>query len=94
MKVHCWITRFACAAVLAAVVTVVGCGVLTARKTEFAAAVKTADGDTLYVEDVQAIIDDQSLTDADKVAALEELGIEDDDLVQVLMSLPPTAPTG
>lgn len=94
MKTHCWIARSACAAVLVAVVTVVGCGVLTASKTNYPAAIRTTDGSVLYVEDVRAITDDPNLTEPEKAAALEDLGIDDDDLIQVLLTLPESPAAG
>ena len=65
----------------------------SARKTDYAAALKSADGQSIFVEDVRAILDDQTLSDNDKGFALRDLGIEDDDLIQALLTLTTTEPT-
>jgi hypothetical protein len=64
-----------------------GCGVLTARRTEFANQTATADGRELYVEDIEEIIDNDVLSAEDQAEALRELGIEDEDLIAALVSL-------
>ena len=91
-KPVCRMRRLCWAVVIGVGVALVGCGVLTARKTEFDAALKNADGQTIFVEDIRAIVHNVELDEAGKVEALGNLGIEDDDLVRSLITLPITAP--
>jgi hypothetical protein len=86
--------RLGCVLLAGALATLVGCGVLSARKTDFDAALETADGRSIFVEDVRAIVDDETLSNLDKGFALQDLGIEDDDLIQALLTLPDAGPIG
>ena len=94
MKPPRWMVRLGCVLLAGALAALVGCGVLSARKTDFDAALKTADGRSIFVEDIRAIVDDETLSDMDKGFALLDLGIEDDDLIQALLSLPDAGPAG
>ena len=85
--------RLGCFLVVGVLVALVGCGVLSARKTDYPAALKGADGQSIYVEDVRAILDDQTLDENAKGFALRELGIEDDDVIQALLTLVATEAT-
>jgi len=73
---------------LAALVLLCGCGILATQRTSFPNAVANDQGVAFFVEDIEAIINDAALTDADRRDALRNLGIEDDDLITALLSLP------
>jgi hypothetical protein len=45
------------------------------------------DGSPLYVEDVQAIINDDTLTDEEKAQQIRDLGIEDEELIRAILGL-------
>ena len=94
MKPPRWMMRLGCVLLAGVLVALVGCGVLSARKTDYAAALKTADGQSIFVEDVRAILDDQTLSDNDKGFALRDLGIEEDDLILALLTLTAAEPAG
>ena len=93
MKPPRWMVRLGCVLLAGVLVTLVGCGVLSARKTEYPAALKGADGQSIYAEDVRAILDDPTLDGNAKGFALQDLGIEDDDVIQALLTLVTTEPT-
>jgi len=73
--------------VAAALLALAGCGVLAARRTSFPASETTATGQTLTVEDIEAIVNDTLMTDDEKRQALRDLGIEDDILIEALLTL-------
>ena len=43
------------------------------------------DGSPIYVEDLQAIIDDDTLTDPQRAQRLRDLGIEDEELIRAIL---------
>jgi len=46
-----------------------------------------ADGSPIYVEDLQAIVDDNTLTDDEKAQRIRELGIEDEELIRAILGV-------
>jgi len=73
--------------VVAGLLALTGCGVLAARRTTFPASETTSTGQTLTVEDIEAIVNDTLMTDDEKRQALRDLGIEDDVLIEALLTL-------
>lgn len=62
-----------------------GCG--TAVTTEFANAVSGTGGRPIVLEDIQAIVDNPNLADEEKRSQLRDLGIEDEELIEALLTL-------
>jgi len=87
MKANSWLRGLACLAVLASLFAPTGCGVLAAGRTDFPAQAEGTDGQDLFVEDVEAIVYDPQLSTDEQREALRELGIEDEDLLDVLLTL-------
>ena len=75
-----------------ALVVVSGCGVLAASKSEFANQAETGDGRKLFVEDIEEIVFDDLLDLDQQRQALRGLGIEDEDLIDALLSLSEASP--
>ncbi len=73
---------------LVGLVVLAGCGVISASRTNYATTLTSTDGSPIHVEDVREIVDDNLLTDDEKRGALVDLGIEDDDLIDALLTLP------
>ena len=46
-----------------------------------------ADGQTFVLEDIQVIVDDPHLTNDEKRSELRDLGIEDEELIEALLTL-------
>jgi hypothetical protein len=63
-----------------------GCGILSLKRTAFPGAAIVDDGRGLYLDDINAILNDASLSPDEKRQALEGLGIEDDALIDALLS--------
>ncbi len=63
-----------------------GCSILSLKRTAFPGAAITDDGRGLYLDDINAILNDSSLTTDEKREALQDLGIEDDALIDALLS--------
>jgi hypothetical protein len=64
-----------------------GCGALTAERTVFPDSVVGADGSTITRSEVEAILGDDGLSDDEKADALRDLGIEDEELLAILVDL-------
>ncbi|UCC28902.1 MAG: hypothetical protein JSU86_11950 [Phycisphaerales bacterium] len=62
-----------------------GCG--TAVITEFPNAVSGTGGQPIVLEDIQAIVDNPNLADEEKRSQLRDLGIEDEELIEALLTL-------
>ena len=62
-----------------------GCGVLSTARTVFPEQVTDAADNPLYLEPVRNIVDDPDLSDDEKADALRELGLEDEELIDVLV---------
>lgn len=60
-----------------------GCGVPTT--TSFPHALTNEDGETILLEDVEEIVEDNELSDDDKREALRDLGLEDEKLIDALL---------
>jgi hypothetical protein len=75
-----------------ALVVVSGCGVLAASKSDFANQAETGEGRKLFVEDIEAIVLDDLLDQDQQRQALRDLGIEDEDLIDALLTLSASAP--
>jgi len=73
--------------IVVALTALVGCGVLAAGRTDYPSAAETAPGRSLYREPIQEIVDDSLLTTDEKRQALRDLGIEDDKLIEALLTL-------
>lgn len=65
-----------------------GCGVLTARQASFPNAERGEDGQTFTLDELRDIANDGDLTEAEKREAFADLGIEDQDLIEALLTLP------
>lgn len=61
-----------------------GCGF---APREFSNQVRDADGRPILLEDVAAIVDDADLSDDQKRDALRALGVEDETLIDALLTL-------
>ena len=77
------------ASLAVAAVLLVGCGVLTLHRTTFSNQALGGEGQGYTLDDIHKIVDDAGLTDEQKREALRELGIEDEDLLDALLTLPP-----
>ncbi len=64
-----------------------GCGVLTARKSDFTNAETGEDGQIYVLDDLRSIANDDDLSEAQKRDAFRDLGIEDEDLIAALLEL-------
>jgi len=82
-----WTIRMVRTFAVVALTVITGCGVLAAHRTDFPATAETADGRPIFREDIEAIVDNDQLTEDEQRQALRELGIEDDDLIEALLTL-------
>ena len=73
------------APLLAAWFVAAGCGVLAVERTRYPTAVRSADGGSYFVEDVDAILNEPNMTPDERAQALRDLGIEDVDLIEALL---------
>jgi hypothetical protein len=64
-----------------------GCGVLSARQVNFPNAERGVDGQTFTLDQLRDIATDNDLNEAEKREAFEDLGIEDQDLIDALLTL-------
>lgn len=64
-----------------------GCGVFTARKPDFENAETGDDGQIYVLDDLEEIANDPDLTEDEKREAFRDLGIEDEDLIDALLTL-------
>lgn len=64
-----------------------GCGVFTARNLDFKNAETGEDGQVYVLDDLTKIANDDELTDDEKRQAFRDLGIEDEDLIDALLTL-------
>lgn len=80
-----WIARAVFILTFALLFVSAGCEVVVFEQTEFQDALVDADGQTILLDDVAAIVNDPDLDDTEKRGALRELGIEDEDLIDVLL---------
>ena len=62
-----------------------GCG--SGAPTTFPHQLLAADGHAILLDDVKVIVNNTDLTDDDKRAQLRELGIEDEELIDALLTL-------
>lgn len=62
-----------------------GCG--TDVTTEFPNAVSGTGGRPIVLEDIQTIVDNPNLADEEKRSQLRDLGIEDEELIEALLTL-------
>jgi len=64
-----------------------GCGILNLQRTSFPFAATGEDGTGLFLEDIQDVVVDPNLTTEQKRDVLRnELGIEDEDLIDALLA--------
>lgn len=70
----------------AAIVAVAGCGALPGAAGVFPDRLVDLDGNTVFLEDLLAISADASLDDEQKRDRFIELGVEDPDLIDALIS--------
>ena len=73
---------------VASIAVIGGCGVLTARQTDFPNAETGVDGQVLILDELRDIVNDPDLDDVQKRQALRDMGIEDVDLIEVILTLP------
>jgi hypothetical protein len=64
-----------------------GCGVFTTRKPDFPNAETGENGEVYVLEDLRDIANDPDLTDDEKRQAFRDLGIEDEDVIDGLLTL-------
>lgn len=64
--------------------TMIGCGT-TAQL--FSTQILRPNGSPLYIEDLQAIVDDDTLTDEEKAQRVRDLGIEDEKLIRAILGV-------
>lgn len=89
MRINCLIRKLArVMAAVAMIFSVTGCGVLAASKTDFANQAETPSGRQLFVEDIEEVVFSDLLDADQKREALRNLGIEDEDLIEALLTLP------
>jgi hypothetical protein len=62
-----------------------GCG--SGATTTFPNQLLDADGQPIVLDDVETIVNDTDLTDDEKRQQLRELGIEDEELIDALLTL-------
>lgn len=62
-----------------------GCGVIDFRREVFAGQPLNADGQPIYVDDLQAITRDSNLSDEEMADALRDLGIENEALIAAII---------
>ncbi len=62
-----------------------GCG--SGVPTTFPHQLLAADGHAILLDDVKAIVNDNNLTDDDKRAQLRDLGLDDEELIDALLTL-------
>ena len=64
-----------------------GCSVLNTSRNVFPFAFEGADGQAVALEDIDEIVNDPDLSDDEKRQALrDDLGIEDEDLIDALLT--------
>jgi hypothetical protein len=68
---------------LSALAALPGCGIPT--PTSFPHALTNEAGEPIFLEDVEDVVTDDELSDAEKRDALRELGIEDEKLIDALL---------
>lgn len=66
---------------------VAGCGTLTARRVDFPTAETGEEGQVYVLDDLRDIATDPDLTEDEKREAFRDLGIEDEDLIDALLTL-------
>jgi hypothetical protein len=64
-----------------------GCGVLTFRRLDFPNAETGEDGQIYVLDDLREIANDPDLSENEKRQAFHDLGIEDEDLIEGLLTL-------
>ncbi len=67
------------------IITLAGCGLFATQRTEFPDQLKNADGEPIFVEDVQDIVQDPNLTDDARRNALNNLGIDNEEFVDAIV---------
>jgi hypothetical protein len=69
------------------VTALLGCGCGAGVSADFANRLIGADGELIAAEEVDAIVADPNLTDDEKRDALRDLGVEDEELINALLTL-------
>ena len=64
-----------------------GCGILVLRNPDFKNAETGENGQVYVLDDLEAIADDPDLTEDEKREQYNELGIEDNDLIDALLGV-------
>jgi len=83
------INRLIPTVLLTSVVSLGGCGILTARQDTFPNAETGDDGQSFTLDDLRELVNDPDLTDMERRDAFRDMGIEDADLIQALLTLGP-----
>ena len=74
------------AVMAAAIMAMAGCGALPGAAGVCPDRLVDPDGNTLFLDDLQAITEDDSLSDQQKRDRFIELGVEDPDLIDALIN--------
>lgn len=72
---------------LAAIGALAGCGSDPLQTLPLPDQLIGVDGQMIFLEDLEAISDDNGLSNEAKIAAFQELGLEDPDLIEALLTL-------
>lgn len=81
-----WLVRVLFILMFTLLFTSTGCEVLTYERTDFPEAFVGTEGQDVILDDVMEIITDTGLDEPGKRQALHDLGIEDEDLIDALIS--------
>jgi len=80
-----WIRRLSISAFIGCITVFAGCG--RPPSTDFPNRLVGADGQEITLDDITAITDDPDLSTDEKRQALRDLGIEDEQLIDVFLTL-------
>lgn len=79
------LTAFALGCALAACAIPAGCG--AAGPSDFANRLVDGDGQTILLDDLEDIANDEDLSEDEKRQAFRDIGIEDEELIEALLGL-------
>jgi hypothetical protein len=80
-----WLARVLFILIFALLFASTGCEVLTYHRTDFPAELTGAEGQDIIMDQITPILNDANLDNDAKRQALRDLGIEDEDLLDVLL---------
>ena len=64
-----------------------GCGCGSGAATSFPNQLISADGRPILLDDIEAVVNNNDLSDDEKRSQLRELGVEDEELIDALLTL-------